>query len=256
MSEFKQIPSAANYIATISQTSLPISVPGDKNRISFTKPLPIPIAKATIEGEVWGRLGCRGQLGEWVKIRKGSYSSQNFSAEIIRGASGYYDGSIGEVIDFTGQNDLELVIGEILPPSIVQQMADSIFDDQDLSGLPVAKVNAPGVVQVGYRSADQATNIASTVVPTDAPAHLQLYKAVYGKQSTAGATLTVTTEEIQRAEMLGQLIGLFASRPSNYEKAQEMIALFADDKLYTNFKKFLNLIKDDAKYTKLNDLLK
>lgn len=256
MSETKQIPSPAVYIATLINTSLPQSVQGDKNRIAFIKPLPVQIAKAVVEGEVWARLGCRAQKGEWVKIRKGSYSSSNNSAEIIRGVSGYYDGSIGEVVDFTGQNDLQLVFGETIPPSIIQKMSEAAFEPASLSTLPIAKVGSAGLVELAYRIQGQATNVASRVVAVDGPAHVQLYKSVFGTQTYSYNNLELKDEEMQRAQILGQLIGLFASRPSNYEKVQQLLAILTDETLFTNFKKFLDLMKSDAKYSKLNDLLK
>jgi len=250
----KLIPNAATYTAKLTQSTLPYSVSGQENQINFREMPPIPIIKAIQEGDVIARLGCAAQDGEYVLILKGTFQTSTLGAKIYRGYSGYYDGSIGEALDFTKSQELYLKFGNYVNPYALQQLWDNMVSVLEKTDVPVGNTQVAGIIKTAYKEAG-TENIASKAITSDSPALIELYRAVFGVNTFANDTQTLTTQEMARIGILADMLNYFALSPDKFEHLKKFLNLLTDINLRKNFFDFLDQIKNDNKYKKLKTFL-
>lgn len=217
------------FSAPILQSTLPVSATGEENRITFSKVLPNALASMLTKGDVPAVLGCKDQRGELIKVKKGSYNSSTRNATIIRGVSRWANNTLDDkTIDFQQPNTLLLDFSIILPSNL-QDINDrlNVLEGQDdlffNTKLPVGTTNDKGTYKSAYRPNGLLSSEAQKVLTTDAPAHEQLYKAIYGVNSNAYNTLVATDTELSRIGILRDLIDYLVFNPARLSALKKII---------------------------------
>jgi hypothetical protein len=217
------------FSAPILQSTLPRSAVGEENIITFSQALPNALAAMLTKGDIPALIGCKDQRGELIKVKKGSYNSTTRNARIIRGVSRWSNNALEDkTIDFQQPNTILLDFSLILPYNL-QDLYDrvGVLEGQDdlffNTKLPAGTTDQKGTYKSAYRPVGLLSNEAQRVVTTDAPAHEELYKAIYGGISNSYNTLTVNTNELVRIGVLRELLDYLAFAPARLTALKKII---------------------------------
>jgi len=231
----------------ILESTLPKSVSGDSNRITFARAIPDALATEINSGDVYASLGCKDQRGEIIKIVKGSYRSDSRTAIMVRGISRWANNTadVDNIINFFTPNSLFLDF-TIIAPALLQRLQDTV---NSLSGanntffnsqLPAGTTTVKGVYQSAFRQVGIPDNTLQNVVTIDGPAWVSLLQTIFGSTTTSYSNLQLSFSDSTRAGVLRSILDYLQANPT--VTANVIIPL-------------LTQLQDPAKFKKLTDIL-
>jgi hypothetical protein len=227
----KQFLSAGLFVQPLVNTSLPNTAIGGEQKVNFTQSLPQALQAIIAQGSVYALLANKNQQGEIVLVKQGSYNDSNKSVTIVRGQSKYANGGTDNdtLIEFRGfTQDLYLDFS-IISPFALQTLYDTLqgllgYDSDILRNLlPPATQSQVGGVKTAYRNPSASSVLIQSVMPTDAPAHERLYKAVYGDNTDSQVNGDIDELEMIRVDELKKLVDWLSDNPNRLETLKTLI---------------------------------
>lgn len=211
----------AGYLnVEITDSTLGVTYPGDKQRISFAKRLDNKIVNMLLTSDIYALLGSYKDTNqEMVKLLKESFNSTTNSVSIIRGISKFASNEYADnTILFSRPSQLFLDFG-VINPYILQSLNNS---NSPLVINPSSPFQA-GIIKSAYRPDYLKPTDIQLAITTDNLAYRGLVKSVLGLNTGAMDTGVLNEYDNLKIGLLAQLLDYLAQDTTRFEKLKTLI---------------------------------